>query len=74
MPTESNKTQYQCSKCPSNNYTTEEIRATGSGFSRFMNIQNKRFTAVICTECRFTEFYASGKSGLGTNILDMFTG
>ena len=40
MSTESNKTQYQCSKCPSNNYTTEEIRATGSGFSRFMNIQN----------------------------------
>ena len=44
MSTESNKTQYQCSKCPSNNYTTEEIRATGSGFTRFMNML---FTPVV---------------------------
>ena len=47
MSTESNKTQYQCSKCPSNNYTTEEIRATGSGFSRLVVGGMQPFIMVI---------------------------
>jgi|TARA_B110001454_G_C12611424_1_gene388857 predicted nucleic-acid-binding Zn-ribbon protein len=72
-----NQTQnkvYECTKCNHTDYRTEEIRATGSGFSRFLNIQNKRFTGVICAQCGYTEFYSSGRSGLGANILDMFTG
>tara|TARA_B100000029_G_scaffold296528_1_gene289811 strand:- start:710 stop:934 length:225 start_codon:yes stop_codon:yes gene_type:complete len=74
MSIESKGMQYVCPKCGNQNYRTEEIRATGSGFSRFMNIQNKKFTGVICSQCGFTEFYSSGKSGMGSNILDMFTG
>ena len=70
----SQQRQFECAKCGHKNYRTEEIRATGSGFSRFLNIQNKKFTGVICAQCGFTEFYSSGRSGLGSNILDMFTG
>jgi len=74
MSRETQHVQYECSKCKHQNYHTEEMRTTGSGITRFLNIQNKRFTGVICDHCGYTEFYSTGKSGMGSNILDMFTG
>jgi uncharacterized protein len=48
---------YSCPKCGSNQHTMEEISTTGKFWSRAFDIQGKRFTAVICSKCKFTELY-----------------
>jgi len=55
-------TKYICAKCGNRQAEADRIRTTGSGFSRFFNIQNRRFTAVSCTRCGFTELYRGGKT------------
>jgi len=64
--------KYQCPKCGSKYFETSEIRATGSFATKLFNIQNKKFTTIICSQCKFTEFYAVPSNKLG-NILDFFT-
>jgi uncharacterized protein len=63
---------YQCPKCQNTEYETSEISTTGGGLSKIFDVQNKKFTTVICTECRYTELYQADSSTLG-NILDFFT-
>ena len=63
---------FPCSKCRNNQYETEEIRTTGK-YSRFFDMQNKKFTAVSCTQCGYTEFFKGDSSGLG-NFLDLLAG
>ena len=65
--------QYQCPKCQNESYETGEIRTTGGGLSRFLDVQNQKFTHITCVNCGYTEFFKrqSGKIG---NILDMFIG
>ena len=48
------------------------MRATGSFATKLFNIQNKKFTTISCTKCKYTEFYAVPSNKLG-NILDFFT-
>ena len=64
--------QFSCIKCSGSEYTEGEIRTTGSGASRFLNLQNQKFASVSCSNCGYTEFYrmASGRAG---NILDILT-
>ncbi len=62
---------YSCAKCSNPTYATEEIRATGK-YSRFFDVQNKKFTAVICENCGYADFYRA-EGGKGGNILDFFT-
>ena len=45
---------YVCVKCNNNSYTTDEFRATGGGFSRFFDVQNKKFPPVVLP-CGYTE-------------------
>jgi len=63
---------YKCPKCSNKNYETDEVRTTGGGFSKIFDVQNKKFTAVTCTRCKYTEFYKAKTSALG-NIFDFFT-
>ena len=49
-------TAFSCSKCHNNQYETEEIRTTGK-YSRFFDMQNKKYTAVSCTQCGYTELF-----------------
>ena len=64
---------YQCIKCPSTEATTGEIRTTGSGFSRFLNLQNQKYAALSCADCGYTEFYKQSGGGLAGNIFDELT-
>ena len=64
---------YSCMKCNNDTYTTDEFRATGGGFSRFFDVQNKKFTTVSCTQCGFTEIYRGDTSKWG-NVADFFLG
>ena len=68
------KRNYTCTKCGNHKAETDQIRTTGSGFTRFFNIQNRRFVAVSCAKCGFTEFYKEGKTSGASNILDFVTG
>ena len=66
--------QYSCSKCHATEYNTGEIRTTGSGVSRFFNLQNQKFTTISCAKCGYTDLFRSdGSGGLAGNILDILS-
>jgi len=68
-----NQKNFICTKCGNRKAETDEIRTTGSGFTKYFNIQNRKFTAVICTKCGFTEFYRGRPSSGASNVLDFLT-
>ena len=63
---------FECAKCHSHECETGQLRTTGSGLSRFFNIQNQKYTTVSCTKCGYTELYKLDGSGVG-NLVDFFT-
>ena len=63
---------YVCAKCSSRSFTSEEIRATGK-YGRFFDMQSKKFTAITCDNCGYTELYRE-QSGRAGNILDLLSG
>ncbi|KKM90891.1 zinc ribbon domain-containing protein [Pseudoalteromonas sp. AS71] len=64
---------WSCPKCNNNEFDTGEIRVSGGFWSRIFDVQNKKYTAVTCSRCSFTEFYKGSSSTLG-NVFDFFTG
>jgi len=65
--------KYVCPKCGSHQYEIDEIRTTGGVISKLLDVQNKKFSAVVCAKCKYTEFYKAKSSMLG-NIFDLFIG
>ena len=63
---------WKCPKCANLHFETGEFRATGGGFAKIFDIQNKKFSTVTCTQCQFTEIYRAQTSTLG-NVFDFFT-
>ncbi len=61
--------KWKCMKCGNTHFETDEIATTGTGFSKFFDIQNRSFTTVTCIKCKYTEIYKTETSGLD-NILD----
>ncbi|HJO81765.1 MAG: zinc ribbon domain-containing protein [SAR202 cluster bacterium] len=68
-----NKRKYACDKCSGTRYEAGEIRTTGSGLSRFLNLQNQKFATVSCSDCGYTEVYRLNASGKIGNIFDVLT-
>ena len=68
-----NQKSYTCPKCGNRSYETDQIRTTGAGFTKYFNIQNRRFTAVSCSKCGYTEFYKGNRASGGSNVLDFLT-
>ncbi len=64
--------QFACARCGHSEYKTGELRTTGSGLSRFFNIQNQKYATVSCKECGFTDLYRLDGRGIG-NVIDFFT-
>lgn len=62
---------YKCPKCGTKEYQLGQMRAVGGFWSKFFNIQNRRFVTVTCTQCKYTEMYEGTKSTL-ENVLDFF--
>ena len=50
-------------KCESTEYSEDTVTMTGKTWSRFMNIQNRKFLAVTCSKCNYTEFYKGVSKG-----------
>jgi len=67
-----NTKEYKCPKCGNSTFKTDQMRATGGGFSKIFDVQNKKFTTISCEKCGYTEFYKAETSTLG-NIFDFFT-
>ncbi len=64
---------FSCVKCHGTEHTTGEIRTTGSGISRYLNLQNQKFGVISCASCGYSEMYRlDGKGGLGT-FFDILT-
>jgi predicted nucleic-acid-binding Zn-ribbon protein len=64
-------TTFECAKCRHREAETGEIRTTGSGWSRFLNLQNNKFGYAACASCGYTEFYRMDSGGKGMAILDI---
>lgn len=65
-------TKYSCPKCNNNDYLKDEFRATGGFWTKIFDVQNKHFTTVTCTRCKYTEIYKVKSSKL-ENVFDFFT-
>ena len=63
---------WKCPKCQNTEFETDQFAATGGGFSKIFDIQNKKYSTVSCKRCKFTEMYKADTSALG-NIFDFFT-
>ncbi|MEC7754706.1 MAG: zinc ribbon domain-containing protein [Bacteroidota bacterium] len=64
---------WTCPKCSNRSFETDTVAMTGSGLSRFFDIQNRKFAAINCTRCGYTEFYKMNKAGTLSNLLDLIT-
>ena len=64
---------WRCPKCDNDEFETGQFAATGGGLSKIFDVQNKKFTTVTCSRCKFTEIYKAETSTLG-NVFDFFTG
>lgn len=64
---------WKCPKCANTTFETDQFQATGGTFSKLFDIQNKKFSTVICAQCSFTEIYRSPTSRL-SNVFDFFIG
>lgn len=64
---------FTCAKCGYNDYEVLDVSATSGMMSRMVNLQNRRFSAVSCRRCKYTEFYKT-ESGALRNIFDLLVG
>ena len=60
-----------CPKCGNAETEIDEISTTGGGLSKMLDIQNRRFHVVSCTNCGYSELYKGQSSG---DMIDLFLG
>ncbi len=70
---EQKKVQYVCDKCGNQHYIHDQIQTTGGNFSKFFDVQNKKFIAISCKNCGYTELYRR-ETAAGMNVLDFLIG
>ena len=62
-------TSYTCVKCGGADYTRSEMRTEGGLLSAAFDVSTRRFTAVSCNRCGYTELYRTDASA-GSRIFD----
>lgn len=65
--------KYTCPKCGSREFSTDTVSTTGGLFSKVFNLQTKKFTAVTCMRCAYTELYRVSSHQF-ENIIDFISG
>ena len=70
---EQKQLEFSCIKCENKTYEEGKISTTGSGLTKFLNMQSNNFNTISCTECGYTEIFKGKKSGVVSSILDVFT-
>ncbi|MGH2544646.1 MAG: zinc ribbon domain-containing protein [Ardenticatenaceae bacterium] len=70
--------EFACPRCEHKGAQVERLAMSGTGFSRFFDIQPYRFAFASCTNCGYTEVYnlkmLEGKDDLGTFLDILFGG
>lgn len=70
--------EFVCAKCGSHGASVEKLAMSGTGFSRFLDIQPYRYAFTSCNNCGYTEIFnlkmLEGKDDLGTFIDVLFSG
>jgi predicted nucleic-acid-binding Zn-ribbon protein len=64
---------YTCAKCGNTTCGVTELSMAGGWLSRLFNFQYRKFSAVSCTHCSYTELYRA-ESGKLANIFDILAG
>ena len=49
--------KFVCEKCQNRGAHVERISASGTGLSRMLEIQTKRYLIASCTNCGYSETY-----------------
>ena len=62
---------YACGKCGCVEYKREQVTTSGGFLSRIFNIEHRKYVAVTCERCGYTELYRRTTGALG-NIADFF--
>ncbi len=68
--------EFVCARCDQQGSHVERLAMSGTGISRFMEIQRYRYAFVSCNNCGYTEVYnlrmLEGKDDLGTFLEVLF--
>ncbi len=65
--------EFKCVKCGNTDYKKSELRTTGGKLTKIFDVQNKKFVAISCDDCGYTELYRMDDSGMLSNIFDFLT-
>ena len=65
--------KWSCPKCSHREYDLDEMRVAGSFWTKIFNIQNKKYSAVSCTKCSYTDFFKDQPASKLANVFDLFT-
>jgi len=72
------ESRFRCAKCNNMGASVKSLAMTGTGLSRFLNIQHNRYVFASCNICGYTEIYdldrLSGGRDTVRNILDAIFG
>jgi predicted nucleic-acid-binding Zn-ribbon protein len=72
------ESRFVCTKCRSSGAKVKSLAMTGTGISRFLDIQHNRYVFASCNHCGYTEVYnldiLSGSKDNAANILDVMFG
>ena len=69
--------EFVCRHCGGNGAHVERLAMSGTGISRFLEIQPYRYAFVSCKNCGYTEIFnlkiLEGKDDLGTFLEILFS-
>jgi predicted nucleic-acid-binding Zn-ribbon protein/peroxiredoxin len=66
-------TVFSCAKCGGSASERYEVSTAGGWISRIANFQRRKFIAVSCSACGYTDLYRA-RSGAAANIADLLIG
>ena len=61
---------FTCAKCSHPEYEVSTLSTAGGWLSRIFNFQYRKFSAVTCSHCKYTELFRA-ESGALANIFDV---
>lgn len=65
--------RFECGKCGYNECERGEVATAGGFVSRLFNVQHRKFDAISCRSCGYTELYKRTSGTLG-NVTDFLVG
>ena len=73
LETRSPTINYRCFKCGHTEHEEHQIRVAQGFWSAFFDLESGRYRAVVCSRCKFTEFY-QGETSIGQQVIDFMFG